>query len=405
MINRAAKEVIIRRPRRILVLTTTYPSNETDPSGVFIAKLLGALSNRGYKIKVVAPSNGLAYGRGSLNGIETVRFGYFFPRSLEKLTTQAGGIPENMKSSWLAKIQLLPMMSNFLLKSTAESRNSDLIYANWIGAGLIGALTNWFTGKPLVVSFRGDDGYLARDRAVWKTITQWVISRATAIAPVSRELLEILMELGAPSHKCRLPKFGVDTGMFHPAERKSDSETVELLFVGSLIPRKGLHDLLKAISAANLEKARLSVIGEGPSGAEFKNLAKVLGIESRVEWHGGMPPQQVAEVMRNADILCLPSYMEGRPNVVNEAMASGIPVISTRIGGIPDMVEEGNTALLHDAGNVDELATHLKTLVNNKDMRKRMGQSGREFLINTGVSWDATAEEFDDIFIRSVCKR
>ncbi len=163
---------------KVLALTTSYPSHEEDPSGVFIAKLLAAINRRGYSVKVVAPSDGTFYGNRNIGGIETVRFGYFWPRSLERLTRGAGGIPENMAHSLLARLQLLPMMIAFFLVSLVQSRGADIVYANWLGAGIVGALVNLFTRKPLVVSFRGDDGYLARDRFTWRILTKWVIARA-----------------------------------------------------------------------------------------------------------------------------------------------------------------------------------------------------------------------------------
>jgi len=177
----------------ILVLTTSYPSHETDPSGVFIAKLLAAIKTRGYSIKVVAPSDGSFYGRREVGGIETIRFEYFLPRSLERLTRAGGGIPENIKQSFLARLQLVPMLFMFLLVALRQSRGSDLVYANWLGAGIVGAAVNLLTRKPLVVSFRGDDGYLARDRLVWRILTKWVARRAAVVAPVSSELASILV--------------------------------------------------------------------------------------------------------------------------------------------------------------------------------------------------------------------
>ena len=101
-----------KRPR-VLVLTTSYPSDDQDPSGIFIAKLLRAIKERGYSIKVVAPSNGSFYGRRLLDGIEMVRFGYFRPRSLEKLTRGAGGIPENMACKLFGPISALPHDAGF----------------------------------------------------------------------------------------------------------------------------------------------------------------------------------------------------------------------------------------------------------------------------------------------------
>lgn len=388
----------MQRPR-ILVLTTSYPSHESDPSGVFIARLLAAIEKRGYSVKVVAPSDGTFHGRRAVHGIETVRFGYFWPRSMERLTRGGGGIPENISESLLARLQLFPMMLAFLWVSLLEVRRSDLIYANWLGAGIVGAAVSFLTGKPLVVSFRGDDGYLARDRLTWWVLTKMVSERAKVVAPVSGALLEILVEFGVPREKCRLPRFGVDREMFHPRERADESNgVVRLLFVGSLIPRKGLQDLLNALSHECFEHVTLVVVGEGFYHPELTDMCEQLGLHDRVQWKGSVPPEEVARLMRSSDLLCLPSYMEGRPNVVNEAMASGIPVVATRIGGIPDMMIEGETGFLFDPGNIEDLRSCLETLVKDPDLRKRMGEAGHEFLIRSGVSWDTTAEDFDTIF-------
>jgi glycosyltransferase involved in cell wall biosynthesis len=386
---------------KILVLTTSYPSDDQDPSGIFIANLLRAIQERGYAIKVVAPSNGGFYGRRCLDGIETVRFGYFRPRSLEKLTRGSGGIPENMNASFLARLQLFPMMVVFLCVALREVRDTDVIYANWLGAGIIGGFVNLLARRPLVVSFRGDDGYLARDRFLWRVLTKWVTRRATVVAPVSGELTEILLGLGLPREKCHLPQFGVDTEMFHPTpDNRPSEDEVRLLFVGSLIPRKGLHDLLEALGEPLPIQVRLIVVGDGALANRLMDLCESLGLKERTEWMGSVPPVEVARLMRTADLLCLPSYMEGRPNVVNEAMASALPVIATRIGGIPDMVEEGRTAFLHDPGNVEELRDHIRTLVSDAELRHRMGKAGYDFLTKSGVSWDSTAEEFDLLFSR-----
>jgi glycosyltransferase involved in cell wall biosynthesis len=407
MTNRALdrlKRTKAKRPR-ILVLTTSYPSDEQDPSGIFIAKLLGAIQGRGYSIKVVAPSNGSFYGRRCLHGIDTVRFGYFRPRSCEKLTRGAGGIPENMAGSFLARLQVFPMMLAFLYVALREVRDSDFVYANWLGAGIIGALVNLLTRRPLLVSFRGDDGYLARDRFFWRVLTKWVTRRSTCVAPVSGELMKIMLDLGLPQAKCHLPQFGVDTTMFHPAPgMRTPGEEVRLLFVGSLIPRKGLHDLMEALADPRLARIRLIVVGEGALAPRLMALCESLGLKDRTDWLGTVPPAEVARLMRSSDLLCLPSYMEGRPNVVNEAMASALPVIATRIGGIPDMVEEGKTAFLHDPGNVEELRGHIRKLVADTELRNNMGKAGHEFLIKSGVSWDSTAEEFDLLFSRLMKK-
>ncbi|MEW6113976.1 MAG: glycosyltransferase [Thermodesulfobacteriota bacterium] len=383
---------------RLLVLTTSYPSNEADPLSAFIARLLVALVKRGYNPTVVAPSDGTFFGSHTLFGINAIRFGYFWPRSLLRLTRGAGGIPETLNQSWLARAQLVPMMAVFLLVSLRHARGCGVIYANWLGAGLIGAVVNLLTGRPLVVSFRGDDGYLARDRWLWRVLTKWVSARASAIAPVSEEIGTILEDLGIASDKIHLPRFGVDTEMFHPANNDDRKTGTRLLFVGSLIPKKGVQDLLAALAHPSLNQISLDVVGDGFHRTELEATSERLGLYGRVQWHGMRPPEEVAELMRQADILCLPSYTEGKPNVVREAMASGLPVVASRVGGIPEMVKDGETALLHEPGNVEDLRRCLSELATNGELRRKIGAAGRQLIIDSGITWDSTAADFDGIF-------
>ena len=383
---------------RVLVLTTSYPSNEADPLSSFIARLLVALEKKGYKATVIAPSDGTSFGSHTLFGIETIRFGYFWPRSSLRLTRGAGGIPETLNQSWLARVQLVPMMTVFLLVSLRHARGCDVIYANWLGAGLIGAFVNFLTRKPLVVSFRGDDGYLARDRWLWRILTKWVSARASAIAPVSEEIGAVLVDLGIPSDKIHLPRFGVDTGMFHPANDDHGKTGTRVLFVGSLIPKKGVQDLMAALAHPSLSHVSLDVVGDGFHRSELESISQRFGLADRVQWLGMHPPEEVAELMRQADILCLPSYTEGKPNVAREAMASGLPVIASRVGGIPEMVKERETALLHEPGDVEDLRRCMSELVNKNDLRKSMAAAGYESIIRSGITWETTADDFDRIF-------
>lgn len=381
------------------MLTTTYPSHSEDWAGVFIAKLMAAVKERGYTVTVVAPATPDFHGRRIVDGIETIRFSYFFPRSFERLTAGAGGIPENLAGSLLAKLQLLPMMTAFLVHALFASRSSNIVYANWLGAGIIGAAINLLTGSPLVVSFRGDDGYLARDRLLWKLLTKWVIRRAGAVAPVSKELLDIMVALGAPSTKCYLPRFGVDTELFQPSrDPRRNTEKVRILYVGSLIQKKGLQDLIVALSGEEFTGLSLVVVGDGYYAPNFKALSQTCGLEDRIQWRGILKPREVADVMRDSEILCLPSHTEGTPNVVREAMASGLPVIATRVGGIPDLVREGVTALLYEPHDIDGLRDCLKTLARDEKLREQYGKAGRELLVKSESTWDSTAAEFDKLF-------
>ena len=385
--------------RRILVLTTSYPDSSDDWSGVFIHKLNIALRAKGYEITVLAPSNGNYYGLNNFDGITVIRFAYFWPRKMERLCSGAGGIPENLNKSWLAKLQLITMTAVFLVESLRKSRDADVIYANWLGAGLVGALAGLFRKLPLVTSFRGDDGYLARERFLWRIVARFVIAQSSALAPVSRQLGDICVELGAGKSKVFTPVFGVDTGMFSPAVK---SETaggpVRIVFAGSLIPKKGVQDLLRALSSSEFNNTVLDVLGEGFFSEDLKRMAVEHNISSRVNWHGLATPGQVAETMKSSDILCLPSHTEGSPNVVKEAMSCGLPVVATRVGGVPDLVTDGVTGFLFEIGNTDQLIEKLDLLVQDTALRQSMGEKGRKKILDSGMDWKDTADQFDKIF-------
>lgn len=385
----------------IEVLTTSYPSHEHDWSGVFIAKLLQAVTRRGHHVKVIAPSDGEFHGKRRLHGIETLRFPYFIPRALHRLTRGGGGIPENLRESNLAKVQLLPMMVMFFICSLWNSRRADLIYANWLGAGIVGAAVSMLTGKPLVISFRGDDGYLARDRLLWRLLTKWVSKRAAAIAPVSSELLEIIRTLGVPEEKLYLPRFGVDAEMFVPAEQPvRNSDPVRVIYAGALIPKKGIQTLFQALNHESLRDVCLVLVGDGYYADELRSLCESAGLSQRTHWTGSLSPPAVAEEMRRSDILCLPSFTEGSPNVIKEAMACGLPVVASRVGGVPDLVREGETGLLFEAGDANQLRTCLVKLVADGHLRRKMGAAAREHILVSGMTWDDTAKDFEEIFLR-----
>ncbi len=392
-------QVETTRVRNILVLTTSYPNDSDDWSGVFIHKLNMALSRKGYRIFVLSPSNGGFYGLKRFDDITMKRFPYFWPRRLESLCSGAGGIPENMNKSILARFQVVTMTLLFGLHAFVQSRHADLIYANWLGSGIVGAIAGFIRGVPLVTSFRGDDGYLARKESVWRVFSKFVIARSSALALVSRELAEICLELGASKDRVFVPRFGVDTNLFCPDTHKnSDPQKVKIVYVGSLIPKKGVQDLIEALSAKVFDNVVLEVVGEGFYSDDLKKMAETANISHRVIWRGLATPNEVARIMKSADMLCLPSHTEGSPNVVKEAMSCGLPVVATRVGGIPDLIEDNFTGYLYNVQDTNDLAGKIRILVENSSLRRSFGHNARKKIMDNEMSWDDTASEFQEIF-------
>lgn len=158
------------------------------------------------------------------------------------------------------------------------------------------------------------------------------------------------------------------------------TDTDVILFVGYLHSSKGVEVLIRAFAqiARTIPAARLEIVGDGPCEASLKDLCGVLGVGERTTFRGAVSRDQVAEWYRRARVFVLPSVVvENSPLTVYEAMASGRPVVASRIGGIPELVSHGETGYLFDSGDAGTLAKWLVEVLGDKAKSKCMGQAGR----------------------------
>jgi glycosyltransferase involved in cell wall biosynthesis len=187
-----------------------------------------------------------------------------------------------------------------------------------------------------------------------RALARLSFNQADFVAPVSRELAERLRAL-APAARVEPVPNVVDTQTFHPrAEPRSPNGPARLLNVATLSDKKGHVHLLEAMTRLEGDQ-RLDIVGEGELHDELEREIAQLGLEHRVRLLGPLPKEQVAELMRDADLFVLPSLHENLPVVLIEAQASGLPVVATRVGGVPELMSEEGGALV-PAGDADALA-------------------------------------------------
>jgi len=165
-------------------------------------------------------------------------------------------------------------------------------------------------------------------------------------------------------------------------ELERSEEQNRLLFAGKIIPRKGILDLIRACHIVTNRDydCRLILAGSLEDAhyvAEVKCLIRKLGLCNHVSLTGLLSEQSILQEFRSASVLVLPSYQETAPMVIQQAMAAGIPVIATRICGIPYQVVNGTTGLLYTPHDVHALAEHITTVLKNDDLRLRMGAEGK----------------------------
>lgn len=196
-------------------------------------------------------------------------------------------------------------------------------------------------------------------------------------------------------------KNAVDTDRFHPAtvpvpldsvyRRHLDGlpeDRIRLGFIGGLHPYKGVRDLEAALSRTDAE-CRLIVAGEGPDRTLLERRCG-----ERAVFLGAVPYEQIPALYHEMDVLVVPSHTEGLPRVVLEAQATGTPVVATNVGGIPEVVSDGETGLLCEPHRPDLLATAIDRLADDPRERERLGSNGRDAVVAT-YTWEAVYDRYE----------
>ena len=210
------------------------------------------------------------------------------------------------------------------------------------------------------------------------------IAAADFIFCVSHYTASQLMRLSAPEHwsKITVAALGVDVDRFMPANGIREGDQLNILTVARLNAAKGLHVLLHAFARlarmTSLPPLRLTLVGDGEEKASLEALARDLRIAEHVDFAGAKNQDEVLAYYRQADVFCLPSFAEGVPVVLMEAMAMEIPCIASRITGIPELIDDGVDGLLVTAADVDSLVDGLQRLLASPDLRQRLGSAARE---------------------------
>ncbi len=178
----------------------------------------------------------------------------------------------------------------------------------------------------------------------------------------------------------------------YPYHPQSAKDLVRLLFIGQFHPYKGLMDLLEAVRHVRELPLQLSIYGGGKLQSEYEHFVDANDLSAIVSFKGWADQQTKLEALAQADVLILPSHAEGMPNVVLEAMASGVPVIATRVGGIPSLIHSGTSGILVEPGKAEQLADAIRLLVTQPDLRQQLSATAHT-VVAAECSIDKAAEK------------
>lgn len=240
-------------------------------------------------------------------------------------------------------------------------------------AGSVAMLAAELADIPFSFTLHGPDIFYAPHR--WRLDEK--VARARFVACISHFARAQAMHFSAREHwsKLHIVHCGVDPGLYGCARR---SPGKQLLFVGRLAAVKGVPVLFEALGEVlkSQPETRLTLIGDGHERAGLEAEAARLGLAEKVTFAGYKSQDEVAGALRAADLFVLPSFAEGVPVVLMEAMASGLPVVASSVGGVGELVEHGVSGLLLPPGNAVALAAALTDLLDNPAQGKKMGRAG-----------------------------
>ena len=319
---------------KIVVLTTSFPRSPEDVAGRFVADAVEQLRAHGVTVEVVSPLSFRHYG---------IAYGYGVVGNLRRRPWLAAAVPA--------------MLVSFTRAARAASRDADLLHAHWLPAGAVAAAT----GRPFVVQLWGTDVALARRVPA---LARAVLRRARLTICASNELAAAAGALGA--REVRVIPSGVDV----PAVVGDPEEPPHVLYAGRLSPEKGVAELAEAARGLPLV-----VAGDGPLR---DRLPQALG------W---VPHDELLRLYERAAVVACPSHREGYGIACAEAMAHGRPVVASAVGGLRDLVVDGETGLLVPPGDVRALREALERLLGDAELRRRLGESARA-RIRDDFSWE-----------------
>lgn len=285
----------------------------------------------------------------------------------------------------------LPLMFPTAIKIAAKC---NLIVAqNPFIAGLIAVLTGMMTRKPVLISIHGYRFTVGR---IQYSLRRFVCLRSTIIRAVSEAVKSMVASWGVPEDKIRVVKDRVDCSFFNPNVKGDDvrkkfnlTDKPVVLYAGALAPIKGVDILVRAAKEVlrKVPEAAFLIVGEGLLKEKLRELARSLGIESSIIFTGKVSYYEMPSYMAACDILAHPSYSEGLPRVLLEAQSSGKPIVATKVGGVPEAVKEGETAILVSAGDAKGLAEAIVYLLERRELALRMGEEGRRFVEEVYEFW------------------
>lgn len=405
-----------RKPS-ILIISSNYPRYSGDVCGWFIHEISRQTACRGFNVTILSPHTEKSKESEFIDGILIRRFRYCLFSHFEILAYGSGMLYNLRKHPF--SILTIPSFIIAELLYTCQiihAKRPEIIHTHWlIPQGLIGALLHRFIKIPHIATIHGSDLNILKKYSLLYPIGRFITHNSSIITVNSNYMKQQLIAVSPDCEKeIHVIPMGINPDQFsvnlHTDMKKLHRSEYLILSVGRLIDWKGTIFLIKALPLV-LEKypnSKLIIAGTGPELEFLKNQASELGLQNRIEFLGLIPPSDLLSYYKSADVFVLPSInlkgkTEGLGVVLLEAMAAGCPVIGSAVGGIPDIIKNGENGFLVSEKDPIAIAEKIILLLSDTVLTDQFRKAGKE-TVQSRFSWDVISREFLDIYSNGIKK-
>jgi glycosyltransferase involved in cell wall biosynthesis len=393
------------RKRRILIITSTWPRWEGDATPSFVQDFAIRMSVSTQPIHALAPhykgaKNKELYSEGK---VILKRYHYALPYSAQSIAYEGGAV-QKIKITPLYVLKLLSLLQSLMYNTLFMSitKRIDVIHAHWlIPQGFVAVIIGKLLKKRAIITIHGGDVF-SLNGGLLRKIKRLTLKHADIVIVNSSATKAACIDLYKRDYP--LIPMGIDMGYFSPG-KKSESLIREhqlgeftILFVGRLVKDKATIDLLKALKILKDQgrEFKALVVGSGPEERALRHYATRNKLENCLHFVGWVQPEGLREYYRTADIMVGPSIKEAQGLVFVEALACGLPVITTDSGGTIDFLKNGKNGMLVPVHSPISIAQELAHLQDNRQALKSMSRTACK-MVKTTYSWDATVESYTKI--------
>jgi glycosyltransferase involved in cell wall biosynthesis len=378
---------------RILVIPSDFPTDDNLQAGIFVLRQIQALQALGHVVLVVRIVPKAPPFSKKWRAYRRVPRAY----SMEDVDvrTLRAMVPPRMLGMGLVRAQIASS-----LRREVERFAADIVHVHCVLP--TAALTRGMRVTTVLTAHGGDAYRVPWRRGDLQGEARAAVRDATAVTAVSRYVRDAVVALGRED--ATVIYNGADEQVFAPADRDAARERVGIAktrsviaYAGNLLPAKGVYELAEAVAMLQDLRPLTLIAGDGPEAAGLRASFNRFGAECRML--GRISQTELATVLAATDVFAFPSHAEGLPGAVCEAMLSGRAVVASAVGGIPEIVKDGETGIIIPPSDPLALARALRYVLGDSAARARLEHAARDFA-QRHLTWRVNAAAYDALYRR-----